>query len=133
MQGVESAISVDEHWWPSPFGADDQLGIDTNKLRISTGAHWSFLADENLELQRALDINEYTDTHHDATVLNTLVLAPGLVIDKVYVGYWFWGRPSPHQLWSDLQDLHARIKVDFDPTADGARAAWEAAKQRVAS
>lgn len=106
---------------------------DTNKLRISTGAHWSFLADENLEVQRALDINEYTDTHHDATVPHTLVLAPGLVIDKVYVGYWFWGRPSPHQLWSDLQDLHARIKVDFDPTADGARAAWEAAQQRVAS
>jgi len=71
---------------------------DTNKLRISTGAHWTFLADENLEVQRALDINEYTDTHHDATVPHTLVVAPGLLMDKVTSGYWFGGRPSPHQL-----------------------------------
>jgi hypothetical protein len=106
---------------------------DTNKLRISTGAHWTFLADENLEVQHTLDINEYTDTHHDATVPHTLVLAPGLVIDKVYVGYWFWGRPSAYQLWNDLQDLLARIKADFDPTADAARAAWEATQEPVAS
>jgi peroxiredoxin len=106
---------------------------DTNKLRISTGAHWTFLADENLEVQHTLDINEYTDTHHDATVPHTVVLAPGLVIDKVYVGYWFWGRPSAYQLWNDLQELLARIKADFDPTADTARAAWEATQQPVAS
>jgi len=99
---------------------------ETNKLRISTGAHWTFLADEDLEVQRAFDIREYTDPHHDATVPHTIVLAPGLVIDKVYVGYWFWGRPTPYQLWEDLQDLHRRIKPDFDPTTDEARAAWEA-------
>ena len=99
---------------------------ETNKLRISTGAHWTFLADENLEVQRTFDIREYTDTHHDATVPHTLVLAPGLVIDKVYVGYWFWGRPTPYQLWEDLQDLHRRIRSDFDPTTEEARAAWEA-------
>ena len=101
---------------------------ETNKLRISTGAHWTYLADEDLEVQRMLDIREYTDTHHDATVPHTLVLAPGLVIDKVYVGYWFWGRPTPYQLWEDLQDLHRRIKPDFDPTTAEARAAWEAAQ-----
>ena len=99
---------------------------ETNKLRISTGAHWTYLADEELEVQSALDIREYTDTHHDATVPHTLVLAPGLVIDKVYVGYWFWGRPTPYQLWEDLQDLHRRIKADFDPTTEEARASWEA-------
>ena len=58
---------------------------------------------------------------------HTLVLAPGLVIDKVYVGYWFWGRPSPWQLWADLQDLHRRIKPDFDPTLPGPRTGWDAA------
>ncbi len=47
------------------------------------------MADADRELQRALDIREYTDNHHAATVPHTLVLAPGLVIDKVYVGYWF--------------------------------------------
>jgi hypothetical protein len=54
-----------------------------------------------------------------------VVLAPGLVVDKVYVGYWFWGRPSAYQLWEDLQDLFRRIKHDFDPTLAEVRAAWE--------
>jgi peroxiredoxin len=99
---------------------------DTYKMRIATGAYWPFLADEELAVQRALDIREYTDPHHDATVPHTLVLAPGLVIDKAYVGYWFWGRPTIYQLWEDLQDLFRRTKPDFDPTTPEARAAWEA-------
>jgi peroxiredoxin len=101
---------------------------DTDKMRIATGAYWPFLADMDLEVQRALDIREYTDPHHAATVPHTLVLAPGLMIDKVYVGYWFWGRPSAYQLWQDLQDLFQRIKADFDPTTAEARAAWQASQ-----
>jgi peroxiredoxin len=97
---------------------------DTSRMRISTGAFWPFLADEELEVQRTLDIREYTDDHHDANVPHTLVLAPGLEIDKVYVGYWFWGRPSPYQLWEDLQDLFLRVKPDFDPLTEAARAAF---------
>jgi peroxiredoxin len=106
---------------------------DTNKLRISTGAHWTFLADEDLEVQRTLDIREYTDPHHDATVPHTLVLGPGLEIDKVYVGYWFWGRPTPYQLWEDLQELFRRTKPDFDPTTAAAKAAWKAARKEIAA
>lgn len=99
---------------------------DLNRLRMSTGAYWPYLSDADLEVQRTLGIDEYTDPHHDATVPHTLVVAPGLVIDKVYVGYWFWGRPSPYQLWEDLQDLFRRIKPDFDPTLPDVRSAWEA-------
>jgi hypothetical protein len=99
---------------------------DVLKLKISTGAHWTFLADEDLEVQRYFDINEYTDAHHDnAGVPHTLILSPGLKVEKVYVGYWFWGRPSPEQLWLDLQELHRRIKADFDPTVPEARDSWE--------
>ena len=79
------------------------------------------------DFTRAFEIDEYTDPHHSATVPHTLVLAPGLIVDKVYVGYWFWGRPSPFQLWEDLQDLLGRTKADFDPTTAQARAAWNAA------
>jgi peroxiredoxin len=100
---------------------------DVYKLKISTGAHWTFLADADLELQTALDIREYTDPHHDATVPHTVILSPGLVIEKVYVGYWFWGRPSPYQLWADLQALLPRFTRDFDPTTAEARAAFAAA------
>src|SRR5215470_18022658 len=97
---------------------------DVDRLKISTGAHWTFLADRELELQRTLGIREYTDPHHDATVPHTVVLGPGLVIEKIYVGYWFWGRPSPYQLWEDLRDVYRKLKPDFDPTTAKARAAW---------
>jgi peroxiredoxin len=106
---------------------------DVGKLRISIGARWPFLSDGDLEVQRALDIREYTDAHHVATVPHTVVLAPGLLIDKVYIGYWFWGRPSPYQLWEDLQDLSRRIKEDYDPTVPEVRAAWEARRGATAT
>ncbi len=107
---------------------------DVYKLRISSGSHWPFLADEKLEIRSRFEIDEYTDEHHDnAVVPHTLILAPGLVIDKVYVGYWFWGRPSIYQLWEDIGDLLRRIKSDFDPTTAEARAEWEASQKRVAS
>ena len=61
------------------------------------------------------------------------MLAPGLVVDKVYVGYWFWGRPTPHQLWEDLGDLFADIKPDFDPTTAEAREAWETMREPAAA
>ena len=102
---------------------------DVFKLKIGTGAHWTFLSDEALEVQRHFDVNEYTDVHHDnAGVPHTLILSPGLRIEKVYVGYWFWGRPSMETLWRDLGEVFARIKPDFDPTTPEARAAWEASQ-----
>ena len=106
---------------------------DTYKLKISTPAAWTYLCDEDLEVQRTLGIDEYTDPHHSASVPHTVVLAPGLVIDKVYVGYWFFGRPSAYQLWEDLQDLFRRTKADYDPTLASAREAWEQAQVAIAS
>jgi peroxiredoxin len=88
---------------------------DAYRMKIAAGASWTFLADENLEVQEALDIREYTDDHHAANVPHTVLLTPGLIVEKVYVGYWFWGRPSPYRLWDDLGDVFARIKPDFDP------------------
>jgi len=105
---------------------------DVFKLKISTGAHWTFLADVDLQIQQALEIREYTDPIHTANVPHTLVLAPGLKVDKVYCGYWFWGRPSIYQLWEDLQELHRRIKADYDPTLPAVREAWEAARAAAA-
>jgi peroxiredoxin len=101
---------------------------ETSKLKISTGANWTFLADEELVVQRDLDLREYTDTHHDnATVPHTLVLSRGLVVDKVYCGYWFWGRPSIYDLWADLRDLLRRTQPDFDPLVPAIRDAYLAA------
>jgi len=101
---------------------------DVKKLKMSTGSHWPYLCDVDDEVQRTFDIREYVDQHHEtATVPHAVVLAPGLVIDKVYVGFWFWGRPSPYDLWADLRDLRMRVNADFDPTIPAVRKAWYAA------
>jgi peroxiredoxin len=105
---------------------------DVGRLRISSGAYWTYLSDADLHVQQTLDILEYTDPHHPANVPHTLVLSPGLKIEKVYVGYWFWGRPSPEDLWADLRDVLARTKLDFDPLTPAARAAWDAAQMQPA-
>jgi peroxiredoxin len=107
---------------------------DVYRLKISTGARWTFLSDADLEVQRYFDINEYTDVHHDyAAVPHTLILSPGLRVEKVYVGYWFWGRPSVERLWDDLGEVLRATKADFDPTLAGARAEWEAERTAAAS
>ena len=37
----------------------------------------------------------------DPMIPHTFVLEPGLVIYKIYNGYWFWGRPSPED-WTPV-------------------------------
>jgi peroxiredoxin len=106
---------------------------DVDKLKLSTGAHWTFLADEDLEVQRHFGIDEYTDGHHDATVPHTVLLSPGLKVEKVHVGYWFWGRPSPEQLWLELQEVTKRVKDDYDPTHPAVRARWAAERAQRAA
>jgi peroxiredoxin len=98
---------------------------DLSKMKIATGAWWTYLSDGDYVVQEQLGIDEYTDTHHRATVPHTVICEPGsLRIAKVYVGYWYWGRPSAYQLWLDLQEVFRRTKDDFDPTTEEARAAW---------
>ena len=96
------------------------------EFRASVGAWWTFLADPGRIVQRDLDIQEYTDPGNDPMVPHTLVLKPGLVVHSVYNGYWFWGRPSVDDLWHDLRAVTREIRPDWDLSAPGLRAAWDA-------
>jgi hypothetical protein len=77
-------------------------------------------------VQKDLDIQEYTDPHHNPMIQHTLVLKPGLVIHSVYNGYWFWGRPSVEDLRRDLREVTREIRSDWDLNTPGLREAWEA-------
>src|ERR687884_257627 len=98
----------------------------TNTFRDEVGAPWPFLSDPERVVQQDLDIQEYTDPHHDPMIPYTLVLEPRLTVYKVYNGYWHWGRPSPERLRQDLCAVTQRIRPDWDITAPGMREAWEA-------
>jgi peroxiredoxin len=100
--------------------------LELNEFRYSVGAQWTFLSDAGRKVQKDLEIQEYTDPHHDPMIPHTLVLKPGLVVHSVYNGYWFWGRPSAEELRRDLKDVTREIRSDWDLTAPGLREAWEA-------
>lgn len=106
------------------IGTDNILEL--GEFRAAVGAQWTFLSDVGRKVQKDLGIQEYTDPHHDPMIPHTLVLRPGLVIHSVYNGYWYWGRPSIEDLRRDLREVTRAIRPDWDPTAPGLSAAWEA-------
>jgi peroxiredoxin len=100
--------------------------LEAREFKASVGAQWTFLCDPARKIQKDLDIQEYTDPHHDPMIPHTLVLDPDLVVHKIYQGYWFWGRPSVEDLRQDLREVTRKIRPDWDLSAAGLRQAWEA-------
>jgi peroxiredoxin len=98
--------------------------LETNESRSGAGAHWPFLSDPGRTVQKDLDIAEYTDPHHDPMIPHTLVLEPGLVVHKVYNGYWFFGRPTLEDLRQDLRAVVRKCRPDWDITTPEMREAW---------
>jgi peroxiredoxin len=100
--------------------------LETNEFRGGLGAEWPFLSDPRRVVQKDLDVQEYTDPHHDPMIPYTLVLEPELVIHKIYNGYWYFGRPSVADLYHDLREITRKHAPDWDLAAEGLREAWDA-------
>jgi len=98
---------------------------ETNEYRTGVGAHWPFLSDVSRTIQKDLDIAEYTDPEHNPMIPYTLVLEPGLIIFKIYYGYWFFGRPTIEELRQDLRAVTKKCRPDWDITTPEQRAAWQ--------
>jgi peroxiredoxin len=96
------------------------------EFRGSVGAQWTFFSDPDRKVQKDLDIQEYTDPDNNPMIPHTVVLKPGLVIHRIYNGYWFWGRPSVMDLWQDLRAVTSEIRPDWDLSTPGLREAWNA-------
>ena len=99
--------------------------LETNEFRAGVDAHWPFLSDPGRKVQKDLDIAEYTDPTHNPMIPHTLVLEPGLVVFKVYGGYWYFGRPTVEELRLDLRAVLQKCRGDWDITTPEMRAAWE--------
>lgn len=99
--------------------------LATNEYRTGVGAHWAFLSDAGRIVQKDLDIAEYTDTANNPMIPHTIVLEPGLVIFKIYNGYWFFGRPTLEDLRQDLRAVSRKCRPDWDITSPELKAAWK--------
>jgi hypothetical protein len=45
--------------------------FETREFRTSVGAEWPFLSNPGRKVQKDLDIEEYTDPHHDPMIPHT--------------------------------------------------------------
>lgn len=99
--------------------------LQTNEYRSGVGAHWPFLSDAARVVQKDLDIAEYTDPTHNPMIPHTIVLEPNLIIYKIYMGYWFFGRPTVEELRQDLRAVIKKCRPDWDITTSEMKAAWE--------
>jgi peroxiredoxin len=98
--------------------------LETNEYRTGVDAHWPFLSDAGRTVQKDLDIAEYTDPQHNPMIPHTIVLEPGLVVFKIYNGYWFFGRPTIEELRQDLRAVLKKCRPDWDITSPELKAAW---------
>jgi peroxiredoxin len=105
--------------------------IEAREYRSGVGAHWAFLSDAGRKIQKDLDIAEYTDPVHNPMIPHTIVLEPGLVIHKIYVGYWFFGRPTLDELRHDLRAVLQKCRPDWDITTPELKAAWEQGRKEL--
>ena len=76
-------------------------------------------------VQRDLDIAEYTDPGHNPMIPDVIVLEPGLVIYKIYNGYWYFGRPTMEELRQDLRSVTRKCRPDWDITKTELKTAWQ--------
>ena len=95
-------MSVD----PPPIQAAFKAGL---------GARFSFLSDQDLALTDELGIRETTDRRHGPLpVPFTFALLPDLVIDRLWNGWYFVGRPTPEELRLAVRQLISKSVEDFD-------------------
>jgi peroxiredoxin len=99
--------------------------LATNEYRSGVGAHWPFLSDAGRKVQKDLDIAEYTDPANNPMIPHTIVLEPGLIVFKIYNGYWYFGRPTMEDLRQDLRAVSKKCRQDWDITSPELKAAWE--------
>jgi len=59
------------------------------------------------------------------------VLEPGLVIYKIYMGYWFFGRPTVEELRQDLRAVLKKCRPDWDITVPEMKAAWQQGRKEL--
>jgi peroxiredoxin len=104
---------------------------ETNEYRSGVGAHWPFLSDAGRKVQKDLDIAEYTDPLHNPMIPHTMVLEPGLIIYKIYIGYWFFGRPTVEELRQDLRAVLNKCRPDWDINTPELKTAWAEGRKEL--
>ena len=71
------------------------------------------------------------DPEHNPMIPHVIVLEPGLVVYKIYMGYWFFGRPTMEELRQDLRAVTKKCRPDWDITTPELKAAWQQGRKEL--
>lgn len=104
--------------------------LESKEWRDRLGAHWPFLSDTGRKVQQDLDIKEYTDPKHNPMIPYTILLEPGLVVYKIYNGYWYWGRPTPAEIRQDFREITQLCRPDWNLADPDVKEKWENGEKR---
>jgi peroxiredoxin len=86
-------------------------------FRAGIGAAFPFLSDEERRAAEDLDLLELTDAKHRPFLPLTFVLDSALRIHRSWCGFWYWGNPSPEELWQALREITRAEQPTFEPQA----------------
>jgi hypothetical protein len=98
------------------------------QTKATLGAKFPILCDDKRTWQKQLDLLEYSDPKHTPFLPYAFLLEPGLVIFKIYNGYWFWGRPTQEDLRQDFRAISMKCRPDWDAQAPGVQEVWASAR-----
>jgi peroxiredoxin len=106
--GRLAAVTVDEPYVNGAF-------------RAGLGGAFPFLSDVDRKVAEELDLIELTDETHRPFLPYTFLLDSRLVVSKVWLGFWYWGNPTPDELRLGLREIVAAEQPSYD-----AHAVWQA-------
>jgi peroxiredoxin len=86
-------------------------------FRAGLGATFPFLSDVDRKTARELDLLESSDAKHEPFLPATFVLDSLLRIHRVWVGFWYWGNPTPDELRLALREVTRAEQPTFEPQA----------------
>jgi peroxiredoxin len=86
-------------------------------FRAGLGASFPFLSDSEREAARELDLLELSDAKHLPYLPATFVLDSLLRIHRTWIGFWYWGNPTPDELRLALREVTRAEQPTFEPQA----------------
>ena len=83
-------------------------------FRAGLQAGFAFLSDPGAEAAEQLGILDTSDHKHPRLAAPyTFAVLPDLTIHNVYNGWWFTGRPTPHEMRLDIREMTKICRDDY--------------------
>ena len=78
--------------------------LETVEMRNAVGARWPFFSDNERKLLHQLELADESEHRYGPVYIPyTFVLDGDRIIHKVYMGWWFVGRPTAEELRADMR------------------------------